>query len=172
MEECGVIEIFGYIEDADALREVARSAKWNDMGLDWHSRSSEAEIVDAILAASENGEWVRLMKDECGTFEQTRLACQAAGLSYIHSRGVSGGDGYDTAAYWTKGQDKEFVAGLVNGMDAAIPYREIHEASRRGTLDLRELITNFGLNTLVHLKKEIKLSPECEEELRSSRPAP
>src|SRR5688500_11002418 len=103
MEECGVLEIFGYIEDAEALRRVARSAEWNDLGLDWNARSSESEIIEAIVEASESGTWIRLMKDECDTFEETRMACQAAGLSYIHSRGVSGGEGYDTASYWTRG---------------------------------------------------------------------
>lgn len=168
MEECGVLEIFGYIENAEALWRVADSAEVDGLGLDWNESSSESEIIDAILEASERGTWLRLMKDECDDFRKTRMACQAAGLSYIHSRGVSGGEGYDTAAYWTRGQDKEFIAGLVHGIDVGIPLRDIQEAIHHGPEHVERLVAEFGIMTLEHLEKKIVLSPECVKDLAAA----
>jgi hypothetical protein len=165
MEECGVLEIFGTADDAELLMKMAEAAEWNDLGIDWHEKSSQSEIVEFILEAAQNGEWLRLVKDESGDFEETRMACRAAGLSYIHSRGVSGGEGYETAAYWTPGRDKEFVAGLVHGMDAGIPFREIREALRRGQTAVEELVSSFGRMTLEDLDKRIILTQECADQL-------
>lgn len=172
MEECGVLEIFGRVEDPEALRVVIRSARWDDVSMDWATRATEDELVAAFLDAAEGGDWVRVVADSTRNnrvmFDETRAACRAAGLSYIHSCGTSGTDGYETAAYWTPGQEKEFEVGLVNGIDVAIPLREISEAADRGGDHLLKLVRDYSRKTLQHLDKKLEMSEECRASLATA----
>jgi hypothetical protein len=166
MEECAVIEIFGTANDAKALEALADAAEGAGLSLDWHERMDWTEIIEAMIDASNDGEWLRLVKDECGTFSEVLKACRNAGLSYIHTRGISGDEGYHTASFWTPGWDKEFHCGLVNGITLGVPFADIQRASEEGYGAVQDLVAAYERNTLAHVEKSLKLAPEAVAELR------
>lgn len=169
MEECGVIEIFGTAEDAKALEKLANAAEWAGLATDWHERMRSDEIIDAMLEADDSGEWLRLVRDECGSFDDVLAACRNAGLSYIHTRGISGDEGYSTAYFWTPGWEKEFEAGLVNGVTIGVPFEDIQRASQKGYDAVRELVAAYERNTLADVEKTLKLTAEAVAELGGTR---
>jgi hypothetical protein len=165
MEECAVIEIFGTAEDAKALKELAEAAQWAGLAVDWNERMRSDEIIEAMLEANDGGEWLRLVKDECGDFNEVLEACRNAGLSYIHTRGISGDEGYQSASYWTPGWEKEFQAGLVHGITVGVPFEDIQRASEEGYGAVRALVAEYRRNTLATVEKSLNLSPEVVAEL-------
>lgn len=169
MEECAVIEIFGTANDAKAIEALAEAAQWAGLALDWNERMHSSEVIEAMVEASNDGEWLRLVKDECGTFDEVLEACRNAGLSYIHTRGISGDEGYNTAYFWTPGWEKEFECGLVNGVTIGIPFEDIQRASQQGYDAVRELVAGYERNTLANVEKTLKLAPEAVADLVGPR---
>lgn len=172
MDECAVIEIFGASDDAKALVVLAEDAELDGMALDWNTYSPSEEIVEAMIEASKEGDWLRLVCDDCDDLEQVRKACRDANLSYILSRGISGDEGYHSATYWQPGFKEEYTAGLVDGITLAIPYEEIRQAAAVGMEAVQRLVTDFERNTLVYVEKTIRLSPEVVSELRGAITSP
>ncbi len=168
MEECGVVEIFGTAEDAHALEALAEAAQWAGLGVDWNERMRSDEIIEAMLEAADGGEWLRLVKDDCGDFDEVLTACRNAGLSYIHTRGISGDEGYHTATFWTPGWGKEFQCGLVNGVTLGVPFEDIQRALEQGYDAVRALVATYERNTLSNVEKSLKLSPAVVAELAAA----
>ncbi len=165
MEECAVIEIFGTAQDAQALEALAVAAEEAGLAVDWNERMREDEIIDAMFEAADSGEWLRLVKDECGSFDEVLEACRNAGLSYIHTRGISGDEGYNTAYFWTPGWEKEFECGLVNGITIGVPFEDLQRAAQDGYDAVRTLVATYERNTLANVEKSLNLSPEVVAEL-------
>lgn len=172
MDECAVIEIFGSSDDAKAIVGVAEDAELDGMALDWNTYSPSEEIIEAMIEASQEGEWLRLVCDDCDDLDHIRKACREANLCYILSRGISGDEGYHSATYWRPGFEEEHTAGLVDGITLAIPYEEIRQAAAVGMEAVRTLLTDFERNTLVHVEKRLRLSPEVASELKGAASSP
>jgi hypothetical protein len=170
MEECAVLEIFGQADNASALITLADEAEVDGLALDWNVRSPASEIVKAMVEASDDGEWLRLVVDDCDDLERTRKACKEAGLSYIHTRGISGDEGYHSAAFWAPGWEKEFETGLLNGVELGLSLVQVKHALDVGPRALHALIQDYERNTLATLEKSLRLSPEVVSELKSAVP--
>jgi uncharacterized protein (DUF433 family) len=170
-EEDAVIEIFGTVSDAKALEWLAQSAEIDRLGTDWNETSSEEEIIEALVEAAEEAEWIRLVKSDAGDLEHTRAACREAGLSYIHSRGPCGGDGYNTASYWTPGMEREFTCEL-DGLNPLVPIRSVREASAIGNESVKELLAEYDRNTLAHVEKAIRFTSELTAEFAENSTTP
>jgi hypothetical protein len=113
-----------------------------------------------MFESADRGEWLRLVKDESGCFNEVLAACRKAGLSYIHTRGISGDEGYHTAYFWKPGWEKEFECGLVNGITIGVPLEDIQSALQDGNDTVRALVAFYEEKTLANVDKSLKLPPE------------
>lgn len=166
MDECSVIEVFGTTEFPERVVAFAEAAACEGLGEDWLNAMSTDEIIGSVVDAAEEGNWLRLVKDFSGDLSAVRQALRIAGLSYIHSTGISGDDGYHSAIYWKPGMVREFEAGLLNGMDVGISLKQLQEAQLEGPNGVQDLIRNFATFTLDNVEKKLALSEEVIAELK------
>ncbi|RWL22520.1 MAG: hypothetical protein EOR63_32295 [Mesorhizobium sp.] len=164
------IEIFGKIESAEALSDLAKAAAVQG-GTDWTASLEGADDAAAvILAAAGEGDSFALMCNEATSlFKEVTAACRAHGLSYVLHAGECGGEGYDHMESWEPGMADPYE-GPYDGNDPMVGLTDLKEAMQKG-IDIRGLVEDLERRTLAYVtERRIEVAPEVRPELMASAP--
>lgn len=161
-----VIEIMGTCTDAALLRDLVEAAETDASERDWYVAADDADIIEAIKVAVEEGGILTLMKsDTLGLFHETREACQSAGLHYVVSYGSSGEEGFSEAIFYRAGGE-EFAIPLDPGNEV-VPMRDLRTAVEQGLDAVREMIAEYDRKVLKDIDRSFSVPGDIVQEIAS-----
>ncbi len=161
-----VIEIMGSCTDAALLRDVIEAAETDAAERDWYVAADDADIIEAIKVAVEEGGILTLMKsDTLGLFRETREACQNAGLHYVVSYGSSGEEGFSEGIFYRAGGE-EFVIPLDVGNEV-VPMRDLRASVEQGLDAVKEMIAEYDRKVLKDIDRSLAVPVGIVQELAS-----
>lgn len=161
-----VIEIMGACTDAALLRDVVEAAETDAAERDWYVAADDADIIEAVRTATEEGGLLTLMKsDTLGLFHETREACQRAGLHYVVSYGPSGEEGFSEAIFYRAGGE-EFAIPLDPGNEV-VPMRDLRAAVEQGLDAVKEMIAEYDRKVLKDIDRSFAVPGDIVQEIAS-----
>jgi hypothetical protein len=153
------IKIFGKVSNPEAVWDLAVSAA-TEGKIDWLHAFKIGEFSGLLQrAAHEERALTLTVRCAAGVFEDTRSACQAAGLSYVVSCGIPGAEGFTDGFAWRPGM-KEEVEFLLDGKDPVLKIADVQKAARRGIESVNALVDRVASHTCVG---KIELEPGFKE---------
>lgn len=159
MRQDVTITIFGKIETAEALGELAEAAA-SEGSSDWGSGGfgDEGEAAEYIIDASAEGDEVSLCRQDTYTlFNEVTSVCRERGLSYVMLTGDTGSEGFDTMHSWAPGMEKQFECPCDNEKPY-IPLSDVQRALKGGLDGIKALAQKVEAQTLLKASKKLEVS--------------
>lgn len=164
MERDTVIEIFGHCDDVDALQAIAVAAENDNAQREWNEMVGAEEVIQEMARATEGGYALRLTKEDSSyLLEETRAACQRAGLSYVVSSGPTSSSKYDEAIFYRSGGEELTLP--LDVMNEVVPMRDVRDAAEHGIEAVLKMIRNYDYRTLKDVERKLTVAPEIIEAL-------
>lgn len=143
-----IIEIHGKLEDAAAVRELAKAIA-EEAALDWDSAIEDDEVLDLLKEAQAGKKPLVLTRsDTKNLFDAVTAACQEANLSYVARYGRSGDDGYSDGFSWRPGDESENHFELYDE-NPVLSVEEVRELMTAGGDALEKRVSSLEAVTAV-----------------------
>lgn len=143
-----IIEIHGKLQDAAAVRELAKAIA-EEASLDWESPVEDDEVLDLLKEAQAKKKALVLTRSETkNLFDAVTSACQEANLSYVARYGRSGDDGYSDGFSWRPGDEAENHFELY-GEDPVLGVQEVRKLMTAGGEALENRVSSLEAVTAV-----------------------
>jgi hypothetical protein len=142
------IKIFGKPADPEAVWDLAVSAAAEGK-INWLHSFKISEFSGLLEQAAQEGRALTFTA-RCSTdvFEDTRSACQAAGLSYVVSQGNPGMEGFTNGLAWHPGMSDEYRF-LLDGKHAVLRIADVQKAARQGIEAVNALVDRVATHAHV-----------------------
>lgn len=140
------INVFGSIDDAEALSDIVRAAA-SEGALTWRSVSTVAEILDDVAYSQEYRDSMTLFANDLGDtddmFPELRALAQRHGLSYVVAYGSPVNHIVDRGFRWTPSHSDEqhFIVGADSR--PIVPTSMLKEAIVEGPDAVRRLVEEY-----------------------------
>jgi hypothetical protein len=137
-----VMSIFGKLSDPERAFQLANAVS-AEGSLTWSDHIKNSDFPEILESAERLGLPVTITRsDSSDIFEQTRVECREAGLSYVITFGETGNEGYSDGISWRPAMDQEFTY-ILDGANPALRAKDVKKAAEIGIGAVNALVSEL-----------------------------